>query len=66
MIYDTGKLTEHDAVQIVRATLSGVVSCVLSLPTSSFPAQKYLHEHGIVHRDIKPESKLGQIPSLPG
>ena len=40
-IYDEGKLTEHDAVEIVRAILQGV---------------RYLHAHGVVHRDLKPES----------
>lgn len=33
-----GKFTESDAVQVVRSILSGV---------------QYLHEHDIVHRDLK-------------
>ena len=41
-IYEEGKLTESDAIDIVRSILSAV---------------EYLHAHDIVHRDLKPESE---------
>ncbi len=37
-IVQTGKFTERDAVAVVHSILSGV---------------KYLHDNGIVHRDLK-------------
>ncbi|KAJ7596053.1 kinase-like domain-containing protein [Mycena floridula] len=42
-ILKKGRLTEKDAVLVVRSVLSGV---------------KYLHDHDIVHRDLKPENIL--------
>ena len=37
-IYKSGKFTESDAVLVTRSIISGV---------------KYLHDHDIVHRDLK-------------
>ncbi|KAF8344980.1 Pkinase-domain-containing protein [Amanita rubescens] len=42
-IIKMGKFTEHDAVQVIRSILDGV---------------HYLHEHDIVHCDLKPENVL--------
>ncbi|KAF8879117.1 kinase-like domain-containing protein [Infundibulicybe gibba] len=42
-VLQKGKLTEKDAVNVVRSILSGV---------------QYLHENDIVHRDLKPENIL--------
>jgi len=42
-ILERGKLTEEDAVSVLRSILNGV---------------QYLHAHDIVHRDLKPENIL--------
>lgn len=42
-LFERGKFSEKDAVQIIKSVLDGL---------------EYLHEHDIVHRDMKPENLL--------
>ncbi|KAG0163865.1 hypothetical protein DFQ28_009590 [Apophysomyces sp. BC1034] len=46
-LFELGKFTENDAVMVIRSVLTGL---------------QYLHEHNIVHRDMKPENLLFKTP----
>lgn len=46
-LFERGKFSEKDAVQIIKSVLNGL---------------EYLHEHDIVHRDMKPENLLFKTP----
>ncbi|KAI7906378.1 kinase-like domain-containing protein [Cokeromyces recurvatus] len=46
-LFERGKFTEKDAIPIMRSVLKGI---------------EYLHQHKIVHRDMKPENLLFKTP----
>ena len=45
-VVESGSLSEHDAARVVRQVAS---------------ALSYCHQHGVVHRDIKPETWICYI-----
>ncbi|KAI8991909.1 kinase-like domain-containing protein [Mycotypha africana] len=46
-LFERGKFTEKDAIAVIKSVLQGL---------------EYLHQHNIVHRDMKPENLLFKTP----